>query len=212
MSTPLQQLKRSCQSIGCNLCCDLPAIKSLKKPLDELCEHHDGECCTIYGDRPIDCRDFSCQWLVDPLFPVELDPRSSKCYAEVTKHTRRDVRPDFLFGDEIAVQDYAQVNIWEESMGDWRSLMPWLEKVWTLYPTKGIQPAITVYSGLHWRSLVLLPNGDEWVGRVVARGKLNPMRPIHDAPLVTPEACQAMRWHLPSIKRAIRKADKARSK
>ena len=54
---------RSCG--GCNLCCIIPAIPELGKPVDTRCEHLTDSGCGIYHSprRPQACRDFNCGWL-----------------------------------------------------------------------------------------------------------------------------------------------------
>jgi hypothetical protein len=53
----------------CSLCCKLPYVAELKKPIDTWCRHarpgNGG--CSIYRDRPTSCRGFICGWLSDEL-------------------------------------------------------------------------------------------------------------------------------------------------
>jgi hypothetical protein len=53
----------------CSLCCKLPYMAELNKPIDTWCSHcrpgHGG--CTIYSDRPPSCRRFICGWLFSEL-------------------------------------------------------------------------------------------------------------------------------------------------
>src|SRR5215472_3060306 len=53
----------------CSLCCKLPYVAELKKPIDTWCRHarpgHGG--CLIHRDRPTSCRGFICGWLSDEL-------------------------------------------------------------------------------------------------------------------------------------------------
>ena len=52
---------------GCTLCCKLLSIEELEKPPAVMCEHcADGSGCTIYADRPTECRGFFCDYLLDP--------------------------------------------------------------------------------------------------------------------------------------------------
>jgi hypothetical protein len=55
--------RRQCGT--CALCCKLFYVKELSKPMDTWCQHcrpgRGG--CTIYSDRPAQCRDFACLWL-----------------------------------------------------------------------------------------------------------------------------------------------------
>lgn len=49
----------------CSLCCKLPCISELSKPIDTWCRHaapgRGG--CSIYPDRPRSCSTFVCGWL-----------------------------------------------------------------------------------------------------------------------------------------------------
>jgi hypothetical protein len=51
----------------CSLCCNLPFVAELNKPIDTWCLHcrpgRGG--CTIYAERPQSCRGFVCGWLAD---------------------------------------------------------------------------------------------------------------------------------------------------
>lgn len=49
---------------GCALCCTLPAIDELGKPVDVPCKHLTNAGCGIYEKRPQVCRDFHCDWLL----------------------------------------------------------------------------------------------------------------------------------------------------
>jgi len=75
---------------NCSLCCKLLAIAELNKPIDTWCPHarpgRGG--CSIYPDRPTNCRGFTCGWLSglpefgDEWFPARckmiLTPRDPK--------------------------------------------------------------------------------------------------------------------------------------
>jgi hypothetical protein len=56
-------VQRVCGS--CSLCCKLPYVPELNKPIDTWCPHcrpgHGG--CTIYSSRPSHCEQFTCLWL-----------------------------------------------------------------------------------------------------------------------------------------------------
>ena len=48
----------------CSLCCKLPYLAELNKPIDTWCQHcKPGKGCNIYADRPPNCRGFECGWL-----------------------------------------------------------------------------------------------------------------------------------------------------
>jgi hypothetical protein len=50
---------------SCSLCCKLPYVVELNKPIDTWCQHARPGCggCAIYPDRPFSCRGFICGWL-----------------------------------------------------------------------------------------------------------------------------------------------------
>lgn len=59
-----QGIGRSCG--GCTLCCKLLPVKSVNKPAGQKCQHQSySKGCTIYADRPRDCRTWACRWLCD---------------------------------------------------------------------------------------------------------------------------------------------------
>jgi hypothetical protein len=74
------ELGRKCGS--CSLCCKLLDIEDedITKPAHTWCQHcrpgHGG--CSIYRQRPLVCRAFACQWLIDGLFGDEWMPTRSK--------------------------------------------------------------------------------------------------------------------------------------
>jgi len=59
--------KQARQCGACKLCCMLPDIPSMDKPIDTWCQHADPTNpeygCTDYANRPAGCRSFSCGWL-----------------------------------------------------------------------------------------------------------------------------------------------------
>jgi hypothetical protein len=62
----------------CSLCCKLPRIDELNKPLESWCRHiAAGRGCGIYETRPVSCRAFFCRWILDPVLGPEWKP--SKC-------------------------------------------------------------------------------------------------------------------------------------
>ena len=50
----------------CSLCCKLPYISELNKPIDSWCRHARPGVggCSIYPERPASCRSFMCVWLL----------------------------------------------------------------------------------------------------------------------------------------------------
>ena len=54
-------MTRSCDE--CQVCCELPMVAALKKPMFTRCDHQCAQGCGIYGKRPDPCRAFECVWL-----------------------------------------------------------------------------------------------------------------------------------------------------
>ena len=67
--------KRECGE--CTLCCILPPIPSMNSPAGEVCSACKNSKCSIYKDRPQECKDFNCIWLLSPVLGEELRP--DKC-------------------------------------------------------------------------------------------------------------------------------------
>ncbi len=63
----------------CTLCCKLIGIDALNKPAGSWCPHcAPGKGCTIYAERPAECRTFHCSWLTTPNLGPEWRPTKSK--------------------------------------------------------------------------------------------------------------------------------------
>jgi hypothetical protein len=63
----------------CMMCCKLPLIEELDKPVDRWCRHAViGKGCGIYMDRPPVCRSFHCQWIRDAQLGPEWKPEKAK--------------------------------------------------------------------------------------------------------------------------------------
>ena len=88
---------RSCD--GCTLCCKVLNIGSLRKPRNVWCQHCDiGNGCTIYEQRPGECRAFYCTYRVSPELGEEWKPSVSKMVVNFESGIRRvnvSVDPDF---------------------------------------------------------------------------------------------------------------------
>lgn len=68
---------RSCGN--CTLCCKVLGIVELAKPLGEWCPNCEvGRGCKIYGERPVECRDFHCGYLAWPMIREHWYPATSK--------------------------------------------------------------------------------------------------------------------------------------
>ena len=61
------------------MCCKLLGIEALEKPRLTLCTHCTvGKGCGIYEERPVECAEFYCAWLVNPGLGDEWRPRDAK--------------------------------------------------------------------------------------------------------------------------------------
>ena len=70
-------IKRACGD--CTLCCEVMAIEALAKPAGRWCRHcQPGRGCAIYAERPAECGDFACLWLVNDLLDERWKPSRSK--------------------------------------------------------------------------------------------------------------------------------------
>lgn len=49
----------------CTACCTVMGVKSIDKPEGTPCSKLCKAGCSVYAERPDDCRDFSCVWLQD---------------------------------------------------------------------------------------------------------------------------------------------------
>jgi hypothetical protein len=69
--------KKTCGD--CTLCCKVMAIEALTKPAGSWCSHcNPGHGCRIYADRPAECHNFSCLWLVNDLLDQRWKPNKSR--------------------------------------------------------------------------------------------------------------------------------------
>lgn len=55
---------RSCN--GCTVCCVVPAVPELAKPINKTCVFC-SKGCAIYPSRPKSCREYNCAWLLGEL-------------------------------------------------------------------------------------------------------------------------------------------------
>ena len=60
----------------CVVCCVIPHVQAptFTKEAGVMCQHCSGSNCTIYEDRPSQCRDFYCLWRRVGTMPDELRP------------------------------------------------------------------------------------------------------------------------------------------
>jgi hypothetical protein len=78
----------------CTLCCKAVAVTSLKKAVGKWCPHGSpGKGCSIYAQRPDECKHFGCLWLLG-LLPEEEDrPDRLKTaiYSEIDASTNQEL-------------------------------------------------------------------------------------------------------------------------
>ena len=78
----------------CQLCCKLLPVEELNKKSGTRCHNQRSSMgCTIYPNRPMSCRVWSCRWLVDPATLHMLRPDRS--------HYVIDILPDTVRINEI---------------------------------------------------------------------------------------------------------------
>lgn len=90
---------RSCD--GCTMCCKLLSIEALDKPRLQWCTHCNiGSGCKIYEERPRECRDFNCGYLIDAHIGEHWKPANSRMVISLSPEFNRLViyvdpdRPD----------------------------------------------------------------------------------------------------------------------
>jgi hypothetical protein len=86
----------------CMMCCKVPLIEELDKPAGQWCRHAViGKGCGIYEDRPSVCRNFLCQWMLDPRLGPEWKPEKAKfvLYPDRYKEEIFNVAVDPAFPD-----------------------------------------------------------------------------------------------------------------
>jgi hypothetical protein len=69
---------RSCGP--CSLCCKVSRVATLEKPAGKWCQHcaPGRGACMIHADRPSECRNFYCSWLLSPELGPEWRPLNCK--------------------------------------------------------------------------------------------------------------------------------------
>jgi uncharacterized cysteine cluster protein YcgN (CxxCxxCC family) len=71
------------QCDGCTLCCKVPYVSELKKPVNTLCVHCQLNVgCKIYKARPQSCRDYTCLYITDNL---SKDLKPNECHVVFEK-------------------------------------------------------------------------------------------------------------------------------
>jgi hypothetical protein len=94
-------MTRTCGT--CSLCCKLPYVAELSKPIDTWCRHcKPGKGgCSIYSERPQQCMDFICAWLNGDL-DDEWFPARAKMYARWMSSSRSRTGRRFMIDADPA--------------------------------------------------------------------------------------------------------------
>jgi len=112
---------RECGS--CLLCCKLPYLAELNKPIDTWCKHAaPGRGCLIYAERPGSCRGFICGWLSGHVDDIWFPARCKMIIAQrVPKHSVAEqgmaVTVDPAFPNAWRREPYyVQLRAWAQTM------------------------------------------------------------------------------------------------
>jgi hypothetical protein len=94
----------------CQLCCKLVPVPVIQKPAGKRCQHaKHGKGCTIYENRPFDCRSWSCRWLADkPNTEMLNRPDRSHFVIDITPDT---IKQKFENGEERTI---GVIQIWAD--------------------------------------------------------------------------------------------------
>ena len=68
-------IERTCND--CGVCCEVPEIPELGKPMHELCKFCVARRCSIYSKRPEVCKEFICLWRRFPNILEFMRPKTS---------------------------------------------------------------------------------------------------------------------------------------
>jgi hypothetical protein len=175
---------RNCD--GCAMCCKLPNIDDLKKPQLGWCPHCVGHSrCGIYEQRPDFCRDYYCEYLLNPDLDERWKPSKSKLLVSFEADKDRVVihvdpaRPDAWRKEPF----YSQIRRWG-----------------VLAPKE--QQQVIVWEGR--KAIAVLPNREKDLGEVrvdqliISTARRGPSRSILDVDAIVvdeddPRAIEFMR-------------------
>lgn len=77
---------RDCR--GCTMCCKLLSVEEIANPPMSWCPSCDPKAgCGIYRQRPLECRQFYCEYLLDPALSEEWKPSKCKIVVVREDHT-----------------------------------------------------------------------------------------------------------------------------
>lgn len=118
---------RECGS--CTLCCKLLRVEELDTPPGQWCPHCDVKAgCTIYQQRPTECRQFYCEYLLDPALGEHWKPARCKMVVVFEEHLNAlviHVDPDRPHGWR-AEPYYSQIRRWaRQAAGRRRQVIVW---------------------------------------------------------------------------------------
>ncbi|HSG33314.1 MAG TPA: hypothetical protein VLA37_02185 [Sphingomonadaceae bacterium] len=128
---------RSCGS--CTLCCRILGVDEIGKTKGEWCRYCDvGKGCTIYRDRPGECRDFYCGWLTLPMVDEKWFPARSKMVVYAAPDGKQleihvdPGRPDAWRAEPF----YSEIRGWARAVAgrDFRIVVVLGAKAWLVRP------------------------------------------------------------------------------
>jgi hypothetical protein len=137
---------RNCGS--CMMCCKLPAIKELQKPLGVWCSYAiRGKGCAIYSKRPPSCEAFYCLWMQDAGLGPEWKPERAKFMVYLQRN-----------GANLQISvDPGFVNAWTRT--------PYYARI-KLWAREGAENGRFVFVRIGQRMIVVLPDRDMDIGPV----------------------------------------------
>lgn len=103
------------QCDGCTLCCKVVAVNALAKPQGVWCQHcRAGVGCTIYDERPRECAEYECGYLVLPGLGAEWKPSVARLIlSREVNENRLNVHVDAGRPDAWRREPYyAQIKKW----------------------------------------------------------------------------------------------------
>jgi hypothetical protein len=131
----------------CGLCCKLIGIDELDKPAGRWCDHWKaGGGCSIYAQRPGECRSFLCGWMENGRLGDEWKPTQSRIVLYMTEGNRLFAHVDPNFS-----------NAWRQK--------PYYEALKT-WARQGLAEGIRVIVRVNDRLIVVLPDKDVDLGHV----------------------------------------------
>lgn len=107
---------RNCS--GCGLCCVLLRIEELDKPPMIACVNCEaGGGCRIYPDRPTECRQFYCGYLLDPALDERWKPSRSKLLVSFDEYPYAvAIHVDPAFPDAWRAEPFhSKIRLWAQA-------------------------------------------------------------------------------------------------